>query len=99
MTQTAEGTTRTTEHQATDQFAAKAHDTVDRVAERAGRAEQNVRKSAARAKERALEAEEQAMEIADETVQRAHSYIRRNPVVSAGIALAAGFVLSSLLRR
>jgi ElaB/YqjD/DUF883 family membrane-anchored ribosome-binding protein len=99
MSQTAESTTRTGEHHATDHLAAKAHDTIDRVADTAGRAEQNVRASAARAKEKTLESEERAMEMADETVRRTQSYIQQNPMVSAGLALAAGFLLSSILRR
>jgi ElaB/YqjD/DUF883 family membrane-anchored ribosome-binding protein len=94
MAQTAESSTHTTEH-----LAAKAHETIERVAETAGRAEQNVRKSAARAKERAKESEEQVIEAADETIRMTESYIKRNPIFSAGLALAAGFVLSSLLRR
>ena len=56
----------------TDRFAAKAHDAVDSVAERAQRAEREVRTA---------------------------SYIESNPLAFAGIAFAAGVLLSSLFRR
>jgi ElaB/YqjD/DUF883 family membrane-anchored ribosome-binding protein len=85
--------------QTTGQIAAKAHDTIDRVADTAGRAEQGVRESAAKVKERAMESEERVQQAADETVRKAESYIQQHPIFSAGVAIAAGFVLSSLLRR
>jgi ElaB/YqjD/DUF883 family membrane-anchored ribosome-binding protein len=43
--------------------------------------------------------QDQARSAADEGVRRARSYIETNPVLSAGIAFAAGVILSSLLRR
>jgi len=83
----------------TDRLAAMAHDTVDRVAESANYAEKEVRSAASRAAEQAKEMQEQAMAAADENVKKARSYIEENPLKSAGIAFAAGVVISALLRR
>lgn len=100
----AQGRTRNSEdiddrHPATDQLASMAHDTVDRVAGAAANAEHRVRGAAARTADQAREMQDQARSAADEGVRRARSYIETNPVLSAGIAFAAGVILSSLLRR
>jgi ElaB/YqjD/DUF883 family membrane-anchored ribosome-binding protein len=76
-----------------------AHETVDRVAESANYAEKEVRNAAGRAAEHAREMQEQAIAAAEENVQKARSYIEENPLMSAGIAFAAGVIISALLRR
>jgi ElaB/YqjD/DUF883 family membrane-anchored ribosome-binding protein len=86
-------------HPATDQMASLAHDTVDRVAGAAATAENRVRGAAARTAEQARAMQEEARAAADEGVRKTRSYIEANPVLSAGIAFAAGVILSSLLRR
>jgi ElaB/YqjD/DUF883 family membrane-anchored ribosome-binding protein len=83
----------------TDRLAAMAHDTVDRVAESANYAEKEVRGAASRAADQAKEMQEQAIAAANENVKKARSYIEENPLMSAGIAFAAGVVVSALLRR
>jgi ElaB/YqjD/DUF883 family membrane-anchored ribosome-binding protein len=83
----------------TDRFAAKAHETVDTIAERAQRAEREVRGAAARTAEQAREFHEQAAERAEQTIRRAGSYVESNPLAFVGIAFAAGVLLSTLLRR
>jgi ElaB/YqjD/DUF883 family membrane-anchored ribosome-binding protein len=84
---------------ATDKFAAKAHETVDRVAERTAATERDLRERADRASARIHETEERAKAMASDTAKNLESYIERNPLMSAGIAFAAGLVLSGLLRR
>jgi ElaB/YqjD/DUF883 family membrane-anchored ribosome-binding protein len=83
----------------TDRLAAKAHETVDSVAERAQRAERDLRDAAARTAEQARELHGAASQRAEESMRRAGSYARSNPFAFAGIAFAAGVLLSSLLRR
>jgi ElaB/YqjD/DUF883 family membrane-anchored ribosome-binding protein len=83
----------------TDRIAAKAHDAVDSVAERAQRAEREVRGAAARTAGQARDLQEQATERAEETIRRATSYLESNPLAFAGIAFAAGVLFSTLLRR
>jgi ElaB/YqjD/DUF883 family membrane-anchored ribosome-binding protein len=83
----------------TDRLTAKAHETVDTIAERAQRAEREVRGAAARTAEQARELHEHATQRAEETVRRASSYVESNPLAVVGIAFVAGVLLSSLLRR
>jgi ElaB/YqjD/DUF883 family membrane-anchored ribosome-binding protein len=82
-----------------ERLASKAHDTVDRVAEAATYAEREVRNAAARTAEQAKQLRDQAVERADENMQRVRSYVEQNPMMAAGIAFAAGVILSSLFRR
>lgn len=83
----------------TERFAAKAHDTVDAIAERAQRAETEVRGAATRAAERARELREEATGRAEHGIRRATSYIDSNPLAFAGLAFVAGVLLSTLVRR
>jgi ElaB/YqjD/DUF883 family membrane-anchored ribosome-binding protein len=99
MAQTRTATEKPNGNPTTDRIAAMAHDTVDRVAESANYAEQEVRGAANRAAEHAREMQEQAVAAAEENVKKARSYIEENPLMSAGIAFAAGVVLSALIRR
>ena len=84
---------------ATDRLASMAHDTLDRVAPKANRAEREVRDAAARTTEGAKHLQEQAVEAAEQGLRQARSYIASNPLTTAGIAFAAGVLLSALIRR
>jgi ElaB/YqjD/DUF883 family membrane-anchored ribosome-binding protein len=84
---------------ASDRLASMAHETIDRVAPRANRAESEVRGAAARAAEGAKLMQGQAVEAAQENVRKLRSYIESNPLASAGIALAVGVLLGALVRR
>jgi ElaB/YqjD/DUF883 family membrane-anchored ribosome-binding protein len=83
----------------TDRLASMAHDTVDRVAEVATEAEREVRVAAKRAAKQADAVREQALAAADENISKLRGYVEENPLLSAGIAFAAGMVVVSLLRR
>jgi ElaB/YqjD/DUF883 family membrane-anchored ribosome-binding protein len=76
-----------------------AHDTIDRVAEKAKYAEQTARGAASRAADKARDAEDRMRAAADEGLSSVRTYVEQNPFASAGIAFAAGIVLSTLLRR
>lgn len=83
----------------TERVAGATHEAVDRAADRAGRAEQRIRKSAADSSESVreqLESVKRELEVVSGKVER---YVQSNPVTAAGIAFAAGVLLSSLLRR
>jgi ElaB/YqjD/DUF883 family membrane-anchored ribosome-binding protein len=105
MTQRTSGRNNSTDDQGNpgtptaERLASKAHDAVDRAAEAANYAEREVRNAASRTAERAQQLREQAVEAADENVQRVRSYVEQNPMMAAGIAFAAGVILSSLFRR
>ena len=97
-------TTRNGQHEkgataATDYVAAKAHETVDTIHERAQRAEREVRGAAERTAEQARQLRDQYAESAEEGLKRASSYLESNPLAVVGIAFVAGVLLSAMLRR
>jgi ElaB/YqjD/DUF883 family membrane-anchored ribosome-binding protein len=65
----------------------KAHDTVDRVAQ-----------TASAYAERFGEQAEALLEMKDNWIEGAREYVREHPVAALGIAVAAGYVLSMLMR-
>ena len=83
----------------TDRFAAKAHETVDTIAERAQRAEREVRNAAERTVEQARELHQQYADTAEQSLRRATSYLESNPLAVVGIAFVAGVLLSAMIRR
>jgi ElaB/YqjD/DUF883 family membrane-anchored ribosome-binding protein len=83
----------------TDRFAAKAHETVDTIADRAQRAEREVRSAAERTAEQARELRQQYAETAEQGLRRATSYLESNPLAVVGIAFVAGVLLSAMIRR
>jgi ElaB/YqjD/DUF883 family membrane-anchored ribosome-binding protein len=92
-------TTEFTGSTTTDRLAAMAHETIDRVAPKANRAELDVRTAAAKTAEGAKQLQGQAVEAAEENLRKMRSYIENNPLTTAGIAFAAGALLSALIRR
>jgi ElaB/YqjD/DUF883 family membrane-anchored ribosome-binding protein len=82
-----------------DRLASMAHETIDRVAPKANRAEHEVRGAAAKAADSARLMQGQAAQAAEENVRKLRSYIESNPLTTAGIAFAAGVLLSALVRR
>ena len=83
----------------TERYAAKAHETVDDIAERAQRAERGVRGAAERTIERARELHGQYSDTAEESLRRATSYVESHPLAVAGMAFVAGVLFSALIRR
>ena len=83
----------------TDRLASMAHETIDRATPKANRAEHEVRGAAARAVDGAKVLQEQAVHAAEETGSKLRSYIGSNPLATAGIAFAAGVLVSALVRR
>lgn len=83
----------------TDRIAARAHETVDSIAERAQRAEREVRDAAERTAHQARHLRDEYSDAAEQHVRRASSYVESNPLAFAGIAFVAGVLLSTLLRR
>ena len=96
MTTTEQGRKDTT---TTERFAAKAHETVDTIAERAERAEREVRNAAERTAEQARQLHEQYADSAEQGLRRAASYLESNPLAFVGIAFVAGVLLSTMIRR
>ena len=65
-----------------------AHDTIDRAAA-----------AASSAYERFSEKGEELMSMREDWMDAAREYVREKPLQAIGIAVAAGFVLSMLMRR
>jgi ElaB/YqjD/DUF883 family membrane-anchored ribosome-binding protein len=76
-----------------------AHEAIDRVTPKAHRIESELRDAAASTAEDVRHLEEQALDKARNGLQNAQAYIEKNPLMSAGIAFAAGAILSMLIRR
>lgn len=70
-----------------NRIAGSVHEAVDRVAQGAHGALQTLRGSS-----------EGWKETGDRSVDRVQTYIRENPITALGVAAAAGFLLSRLLR-
>ena len=83
----------------TEKMAGATHEAVDRAAERAGKAEQRIRKTAADSSESVRDQFESAKRDLEVVSGKVERYVQSNPVTAAGIAFAAGVLLSSLLRR
>lgn len=84
---------------AAERIAEHAHRRVDQAAARAADAEREIREAAADVADRFRRTEAEVSEVIDQNLSKIRDYIEKNPIQSAGIAFAAGIVLSSLLRR
>lgn len=84
---------------ATEQAAGAAHHAVDRAAESAGKAEERLRDAAAAGEQRLREKGEEARVVAERTMDHVREYTKENPLAAAGIAFAAGVILSRLMSR
>lgn len=84
---------------AAERLAEQAHRRVDQAAARAADAEREIREAASDMADRLRRSEAEVAEVIDQNLRKVRQYIEKNPIQSAGIAFAAGIVLSSLLRR
>jgi ElaB/YqjD/DUF883 family membrane-anchored ribosome-binding protein len=82
-----------------DRLASMAHETIDRVTPKANRAEHDVRSAAIKAADSAKVLQEHAAAAVEDNLRKARSFAESNPLITAGIAFAAGALLSALIRR
>ena len=99
MSQTSTTTAPGSSGSTTDRLASMAHESIDRVTPKANRAETEMRDTAARTAEGVKHLEEQALDTARDGLHKSYAFIEKNPLMSAGIAFAAGAMLSMLIRR
>jgi ElaB/YqjD/DUF883 family membrane-anchored ribosome-binding protein len=92
---TRNGSARGAHADTTERLAAAMHQTVDRVAEQAGSVAHDLRNRAAALAEQ----EERARAAVAANMRKAQAYLRKQPLLGAGIAFTAGVVVSSLLLR
>ncbi|WP_290647581.1 hypothetical protein [Aquisalimonas sp.] len=83
----------------TEEVAGKAHETVDRVAEGAGRAEEAARERLSGAGDEVREKVQYGKERADDLLGSVSGYIRDYPLTAIGLAFVAGTLYASLKRR
>jgi ElaB/YqjD/DUF883 family membrane-anchored ribosome-binding protein len=84
---------------ATAKVASAAHTAVDVAAENLAQAERALREAQAAVGEKVTDTAKQARSISEDALESVKVYIDLYPLRSVGIALAAGFLLSSLLRK
>lgn len=82
-----------------DRLASMAHETIDRVAPKASRVEHELRGAAAKAAEGAKALPDNALQTAETHLRKVRSFIETHPLATAGIAFAAGALLSAWVRR
>jgi ElaB/YqjD/DUF883 family membrane-anchored ribosome-binding protein len=91
--------TASDDHATTDRLSERAHESVDRIARTAGKGEERIRHEAADAKAHLKEAGEKAREHSEETLHTVNAFVRDNPLLSLGLAFAAGTLLSAFTRK
>lgn len=83
----------------TEHAAEAAHEAVDRVADRVARAEGRVRDKAAAGEQHLRMKGAEARASTERIVDQVRQYAQENPLAAAGIAFAAGLVVSRMLSR
>jgi ElaB/YqjD/DUF883 family membrane-anchored ribosome-binding protein len=76
-----------------------AHHAVDAMAEKAAAAEDTLRKTAASSQETLAHKQEEIKQQLQSTYSKSREFAAQNPLAAAGIAFAAGILVSTLLRR
>lgn len=82
-----------------DRSADKLHESVDNLAEEAHRVDDTVRDRAREAEERVTSAVNEAREQSEQLLAQATGFVKRNPLLSVGLAMLAGAILDRKLRR
>lgn len=83
----------------TEKTVTAAHEAIDRLSERVGKTEERLRSAASHGQENWSEKQEEMRAQFEGSVSNAREYARENPLMTAGIAFAAGLVIANLLRR
>ena len=90
---------KSTDHTTTDRLSNSAHDTVDQIAKNAARAEERIRHEAEDVSAHARDVGQKTKERTDDAMQSISAYVQDNPLISLGLAFAAGTLLSTFKRR
>lgn len=83
----------------TNRVAQAMHDIVDETAEKAETFEAQLRENASSAGEDLEAGQDLVQQQIDESLAKVERFVKEQPVASAGIAFAAGIVVSAMLRR
>jgi ElaB/YqjD/DUF883 family membrane-anchored ribosome-binding protein len=82
-----------------DRVASSAHETIDRVTAESNGGVDELRAAATKVGDSAKVLQEHAVQAARDKVREVRSYAESNPLTAAGIAFAAGVLLTALIRR
>lgn len=83
----------------TSRAAETAHNVIDETAAKAEPVELQFREKATEAGQKIEATQEKAGEQLEQSIAKAEKFAKEKPIASAGIAFAAGMVVSALLRR
>lgn len=83
----------------TDRASQAAHHAVDSMAEKASAAEDSLRKTAASSRESIAHKQEEIKHQLQAGYSKTRELAAQNPLATAGIAFAAGILLTALMRR
>lgn len=83
----------------TDHMAQAAHAAVDKAAANLAQAERALREAQAAAGIKISDMSEQARQIGNESLSSVRQYVDQHPARAVGIAFAAGYLLSVLLKK
>ncbi|MBU1308066.1 DUF883 C-terminal domain-containing protein [Rheinheimera muenzenbergensis] len=83
----------------TNKASQAAHHAVDAMAEKAAAAEDSLRKTAATSRDNIAQKQEHIKQQLQSSYSKTRQLAEQNPLATAGIAFAAGVLLTSLLRR
>lgn len=83
----------------TEKASDAAHHAVDAMAVKAAAAEDSLRKTAASSQETLAHKQEEIKQQLQSGYSKSREFAAQNPVAAAGIAFAAGMLVSALLRR
>lgn len=76
-----------------------AHETIDRIAGNAAKAEKRVRSAVADGEEQLRVKKTEARVNTGKAVEQVREYARQNPLMAAGIAFASGLLVSRIVGR
>lgn len=83
----------------TEKASEAAHHAVDAMAVKAASAEDSLRKTAASSQQSLAQKQEEIKQQLQSGYSKSREFAAQNPVAAAGIAFAAGMLVSTLLRR
>lgn len=80
----------------TERTVAAAHRSIDALAKHVYRSEQSLREAAASSADKYSQQQEQIRSQFNSTLEKSRTYMREHPFAAAGMAFAAGIILTAL---
>lgn len=87
------------DHATTDRLSDRAHESMDQMGKTAGKVKEQIQRGAADAEAQVRNAGQKVQELSDETLNSVSVFVRDNPLTALGIAIAAGTLISAVIRQ